>query len=216
MEKGLVRTRAVTLLFVSGLYSEKNSPSSWPGRVLSSGPRGSATASSSLFSSLTTSAHSRSTSRKTSARISTPWTRRYASPCKYWAPGPASPVVPRSPGAERAGAVGSYEFPLLRATLRHWTVFQRIWTETRIVKVIDICDALRTRRPYKRAYSHEETLSVLRFGDGRVSPAHLDPTVLSAFLDHQEEAGRLFDEITGTAPSRVPTLPSLPTRCRGP
>ena len=27
--------------------------------------------------------------------------------------------------------VGSYEFPLLRATLRHWMVFQRIWEETR-------------------------------------------------------------------------------------
>jgi len=41
-------------------------------------------------------------------------------------------------------------------------------------------------------------LKVLRTGDGRVSPAHLDPLVLAAFLDHHKEAGRLFDEITGT------------------
>jgi response regulator RpfG family c-di-GMP phosphodiesterase len=71
--------------------------------------------------------------------------------------------------------------------------------EARIVKVIDIYDALRTQRPYKRAYSHEDALKVLRVGDGRVSPAHLDPMVLSAFLDHQKEAGRLYDEVTGTA-----------------
>lgn len=70
--------------------------------------------------------------------------------------------------------------------------------EARIIKVVDIYDALRTLRPYKRTYAHEDALKVLRSGDGRVSPAHLDPEVLSAFLDHQKEAGRLFDEVTGT------------------
>ena len=47
--------------------------------------------------------------------------------------------------------------------------------EARIIKVIDIYDALRTQRPYKRAYSHEETLKVLRNGDGGFPPPTWTP-----------------------------------------
>jgi len=68
--------------------------------------------------------------------------------------------------------------------------------EARIVRVVDVYDALRTLRAYKRAYSHEEALTVLRRGDERVSPRHFDPIVMTAFLDHQAEAAALHLELT--------------------
>lgn len=69
--------------------------------------------------------------------------------------------------------------------------------EARIVKLADVYDALRTERPYKKAYSHEEVLKVLREGEDRVQPTHFDPSVLEAFLaSHRDfrnvyESGRL-------------------------
>lgn len=74
---------------------------------------------------------------------------------------------------------------------------EEIPLEARIVKAADVYDALRTARPYKRAYSHEEALAVLRQGDGRVMPAHFDPRVLSAFLDLHAEMARIFAELRG-------------------
>jgi len=69
---------------------------------------------------------------------------------------------------------------------------EEIPLEARIVKAADVYDALRTARPYKRAYTHEEALRVLREGDGRVEPSHFDPRVLEAFLDSHEEMARIF------------------------
>ncbi|MGC8762764.1 MAG: HD domain-containing phosphohydrolase [Acidobacteriota bacterium] len=70
---------------------------------------------------------------------------------------------------------------------------EEIPLEARVVKVADVYDALRTARPYKRAYTHEEALRVLREGDGRVEPSHFDPRVLGAFLDSHGEMARIFD-----------------------
>ncbi len=70
---------------------------------------------------------------------------------------------------------------------------EEIPLEARIVKVADVYDALRTARPYKRAYTHEEALRVLQEGDGRVEPSHFDPRVLEAFLESHGEMARIFD-----------------------
>lgn len=70
---------------------------------------------------------------------------------------------------------------------------EEIPLEARIVKVADVYDALRTARPYKTAYTHEEALRVLKEGDGRVEPSHFDPRVLGAFLDGHEEMARIFE-----------------------
>ncbi len=53
--------------------------------------------------------------------------------------------------------------------------------EARIVRVVDVYDALRSLRPYKRAFSHEEALRTLHHGDDRVAPSHFDPQVVRAF-----------------------------------
>ncbi|MEW6758521.1 MAG: HD domain-containing phosphohydrolase [Acidobacteriota bacterium] len=57
----------------------------------------------------------------------------------------------------------------------------------RIVKVVDVYDALRSARPYKPALGHPEALRILAAGDARVRPAHFDPAVLACFLAHEGE-----------------------------
>jgi response regulator RpfG family c-di-GMP phosphodiesterase len=57
----------------------------------------------------------------------------------------------------------------------------------RIVKVVDVYDALCSARPYKPALGHSEALGILAAGDGRVRPGHFDPEVLACFLAHEGE-----------------------------
>lgn len=61
----------------------------------------------------------------------------------------------------------------------------------RIVQVADVYDALRSRRIYKPAFSHEQALKTINEGDGRTRPEHFDPLVLERF----NKAQHLFKEI---------------------
>lgn len=68
--------------------------------------------------------------------------------------------------------------------------------EARLVKIVDIYEALRSERPYKGAYTHEEACRVLRDGDARTDPGrHFDPDLLRVFHRVQAEFQRTHAEI---------------------
>lgn len=65
----------------------------------------------------------------------------------------------------------------------------------RIVRLADQYDALRSARPYKRAYTHDEACAVILEGDGRTSPSHFDPQLLTIYRDLNREFERVCGEI---------------------
>jgi len=54
--------------------------------------------------------------------------------------------------------------------------------EARIVAIADVYDALRSERPYKKSFSHEESMKILLEGDDRTSPKQFDPEILKLFV----------------------------------
>jgi putative two-component system response regulator len=62
--------------------------------------------------------------------------------------------------------------------------------EARITGLVDVYDALRSKRPYKEAFDQEKTLSIMLNGDGRTDPSHFDPKL----LDILKKIADQFDE----------------------
>lgn len=57
----------------------------------------------------------------------------------------------------------------------------------RIVKIVDVYDALRSESPYKRAYTHSQAVKIMTEGDERVKPGDFDPVLISIFLEEIEK-----------------------------
>ena len=69
---------------------------------------------------------------------------------------------------------------------------EQIPLEGRIVNIVDQYDALRTERPYKPAFNHEEVMEILVRGDGRTSPGHFDPLLLSKFKETESRFAEIY------------------------
>ncbi len=77
----------------------------------------------------------------------------------------------------------------------------------RLVMLGDTYDALRSRRPYKPAFSHEQTCHIMLDGNERTRPGHFDPKLLEAFREIHREFDRIFSEIREeTPPSGFETM----------
>ena len=66
----------------------------------------------------------------------------------------------------------------------------------RIVAFADIYDALRSVRPYKRGFTHEESIDIMLNGDNRLDPLkHFDPQLLDIFRNHNQAFSAIYDRL---------------------
>ena len=61
----------------------------------------------------------------------------------------------------------------------------------RIMALADVYDALRSKRVYKPAYTHEKALEIIEEGRGK----HFDPNLEDIFLASHEEFCEMFDSL---------------------
>jgi len=67
----------------------------------------------------------------------------------------------------------------------------------RIMNMGDVYDALRSKRPYKSAFGHPETVAIITHGDGRTQPEHFDPAILAVFKQNHQSFREIFETYTG-------------------
>jgi len=67
--------------------------------------------------------------------------------------------------------------------------------EARITSVVDVYDALRSKRPYKPGFDQEKTLSIMLDGDGRTDPSHFDPELLEIFREKTDEFAAIYSRL---------------------
>jgi putative two-component system response regulator len=72
---------------------------------------------------------------------------------------------------------------------------EEIPLSARIMNIADQYDALRSKRPYKPAFSHEKTVEIITVGDGRTMPGHFDPQVLTAFRRISDRLQNIYENL---------------------
>ena len=71
---------------------------------------------------------------------------------------------------------------------------EQIPIEARILGIVDVYDALRSKRHYKEAFDHVKTCKIILEGDGRVMPQHFDPKLLEAFRKVSADFEKIYDQ----------------------
>jgi HD-GYP domain-containing protein (c-di-GMP phosphodiesterase class II) len=72
---------------------------------------------------------------------------------------------------------------------------EQIPISARIVALADIYDAIRSERPYKPAFTHEQARKILLEGDDRFQPKnHLDPELVDIFAARHEGMAEIWDQ----------------------
>ena len=100
------------------------------------------------------------------------------------------------PGFEKALSIALYHHENYDGTgYPYGLTGKEIPISAQIVKIVDVYDALRSDRPYKRGLTHEESLNIILNGDGRTSPEHFSRHLLEIFKEYNEEIRKLWEEI---------------------
>lgn len=63
----------------------------------------------------------------------------------------------------------------------------------RIMAVSDVYDALRSKRVYKEAFTHEKAVTIISEGSG----THFDPILVDIFLENDQLFCQIFDRLSG-------------------
>ncbi|HBT50495.1 MAG TPA: hypothetical protein DEA49_00025 [Petrotoga sp.] len=69
---------------------------------------------------------------------------------------------------------------------------EQIPIEAQIVGLVDVYDALRSKRSYKEAFSHREAVEILLHGDNRTKPKHFNPKLLEILKRYEREIEELY------------------------
>ncbi|BBE31578.1 hypothetical protein OSSY52_17190 [Tepiditoga spiralis] len=67
--------------------------------------------------------------------------------------------------------------------------------EAQIVGIVDVYDALRSKRSYKEAFDHNKVLNIILKGDGRTNPKHFNPVLLKIFTKYERKIEELYNEL---------------------
>ncbi|MDD2462804.1 MAG: response regulator [Desulfobulbus sp.] len=67
----------------------------------------------------------------------------------------------------------------------------KIPLSARIMALVDVYEALTSRRPYRKSLTHKEAYHIITKGDGRIHNGHFDPQVLVAFSLMQHDLAAL-------------------------
>lgn len=70
--------------------------------------------------------------------------------------------------------------------------------EAQIVSVVDVYDALRSERPYKKALSHEEAIEILLGHDGKTSFTQFNPKILATLVKYSDEIKALWENLSSS------------------
>ena len=60
--------------------------------------------------------------------------------------------------------------------------------------IADQYDALRSERPYKKAFDHKTAFRIITQGDGRTDPSFFDPDILKIFIELSDELEQIFSD----------------------
>ncbi len=63
----------------------------------------------------------------------------------------------------------------------------------RMMALADVYDALRSKRPYKPAFSHKQAVEIIAHGDDRLNPDDFDPELLKIFLENEKIFNAIFE-----------------------
>tara|TARA_R110002111_G_scaffold44689_4_gene81319 strand:+ start:253 stop:1311 length:1059 start_codon:yes stop_codon:yes gene_type:complete len=64
----------------------------------------------------------------------------------------------------------------------------------RIMSICDVYDALRSERPYKKAFSHKTAVDIIKHGDDRINEGHFDPTLKAKFVAYHQVFEKIFEQ----------------------